>query len=284
MSPLQRSDDAGRQIRQPWLGAVGARWPMDWEYREWGVAFAAFTVGGTLITWVIPAGIVTGAVIHGAARFISRQTAPDAPKRTYRIVVGCMVAVCALLSVDPWTWITPLPWFIALAISPALPFIAVKQWGPLVNWNRPIQYWFRLPGQVASGPRALPQRSIDPSGLALDLEGLGHDTGDLVPARIVVIPKVRVRKPVQPAKPVATPKPVAAKPVRTATPEKAATPERTVVAAKITSAPKKRIATVPVRERRLVQPGAAPRARRQNLIYRTPTGLMVFGTEYRLEG
>jgi hypothetical protein len=281
MSPLQRSDDAGRQIRQPWLGAVGARWPMDWEYREWGVAFAAFAVGGTLITWVIPAALVTGVMIHSAARFISSQAAPDAPKRTYRIVVGCMVAACALFSVDPWTWITPLPWFIALAISPALPFIAVKRWGPLVNWNRPIAYWWRLVGQVASGPRALPQRSIDPSRLALDLETLGHDTGDLVLARIVVIPKVRVRKP----KPVATPKPVAkATPVATPKPVAKATPERTVVAAKITSAPKKRIATVPVRERRLVQPGAAPRARRQNLIYRTPTGLMVFGTEYRLEG
>jgi hypothetical protein len=249
--PTQRADDAGRQIRQPWLGAVGARWPMDWTYGEWGLAAAALTIGGTLITWVIPSGLVMFLFTRWVAEWITARAGQDNPKRTYWLVVGCIVALCVLLSINPLTWLGPIWWPLALITSAFLPFKAVKRWGKYVTWNRPIGYWLRLVGQAARGPRK--HKPVRARLILPDLEELSHDTDEIKPGRIVTIPRPRLTKP-------------KAKPV---------------VKAKISNAPKRPV-KVSKREQRLVPEGRPPRERRR-YIERTPTGLKIFGTEYRLE-
>ena len=268
MSPVQRNDDDGRQIRQPWLGAKGARWPMDWTYDEWALGLFGFIVGGTLITWVVPAAVMAFIVIRSAARFISIRNNPHAPRKTYLLVVAMMTTLCLILSVNPMFWIKPIFLPFALVASLFMPSRTVKAYGKYVGWNRPLSYWIAMPFRIARGPRLVPTDTINPAmlGMGLDLESLDRDdTADLVPGRIVTIPRLKTpaRKP--------APQALAPRPVK----------------ATITSAPKKtaRVARTPVVERRLVDP-AAPvrhRTRKQNLIYRTPTGLMVFGTEYRME-
>lgn len=265
MSPVQRNDDDGRQIRQPWLGAKGARWPMDWTYDEWALGLFGFMVGGALITWVVPSAVVAFVVIRSAARFISVRNNPDAPRRTYLAVVAMMTTLCLIISVNPLFWIKPIFLPFALAASLLMPSRTVKAYGKYVGWNRPLSYWLAMPFRIARGPRTVPADTLNPAllGLGMDLESLDrNDIGDLVPNRIVTIPrpKVPARKPAAPR----APRPVQA--TITTVPK-----------------PKARIAKTPPVERRLVAPGAAPRTRKQNLIYRTPTGLMVFGTEYRME-
>lgn len=268
MSPVQRNDDEGRQIRQPWLGAKGARWPMDWTYDEWALGLFGFVVGGTLITWVVPSAVVAFIVIRSAARFISVRNNPDAPRRTYWSVVAMITTLCLFLSIDPMFWIKPLFLPLALAASLFMPSRTVKAYGKYVGWNRPLAYWIVTPWRIARGPRLVATDTINPAmlGMGLDLDDLDRDDiADLVPGRIVTIPRLKVSA----REPAAGPR--AAKPVK----------------ATITSAPKPKVkvARTPPAERRLVAPGAPVRSRprKQNLIYRTPTGLMVFGTEYRME-
>lgn len=246
--PTQRADDAGRQIRQPWLGAVGARWAWDWTYGEWGLATAAFFIGGILITWVIPSGLVMFFFIRWMAEWITARAGQDNPKRTYWLVVGCIVALCVLLSINPLTWLGPIWWPLALITSAFLPFKAVKRWGKYVTWNRPISYWLTLVSKVARGPRK--HRPVRVNVRLPDLEQMSHETDEIRPGRIVTIPRPRIKK----------------------------TVVKPAVKAKISNVPKR----VPKREQRLVPEGRPPRNRRR-YIERTPTGLKVFGTEYRME-
>jgi hypothetical protein len=249
--PTQRADDAGRQIRQPWLGAKGARWPWDWTYSEWGLAAAAFTIGGTLLTWAIPSVVVVFFAIRWLADLLSRATSNQ--KRTYRLVVACLVMLCLMYSLDWRTWVSPLFFPVAIALSFVIPFRAVKLWGRYITWNRPIGYWVRLLFQVAAGPRRKRQQIIDPTPLAMNLDGLGDETDEIKPGRIVTVPRPRIAKP----------------------------KTKPVVKAKISKAPK-RPAKVPMHERSPLKPSATPR-NRPRLIERTPQGIRVGKTEYRLE-
>jgi len=257
--PTQHADDAGRQIRQPWLGAKGARWPWDWTYSEWGLAAAAFTIGGTLLTWAIPSVVVAFFAIRWLADLLSRAT--DNQKRTYRLVVACLVMLCLMYSLDWRTWVSPIFLPVALLLSFIIPFRAVKLWGRYITWNRPIGYWMRLPFQVARGPRRNRQRIIDPTPLAMNLEGLSDETDEIKPGRIVTVPRPKWGTP--------SPKP------------RATVQDKPVVKAKISKAPK-RPAKVPMRERSPLKPSATPR-KRPRLIERTPQGIRVGKTEYRLE-
>ena len=276
--PVQRADDAGRQVRQPWLGAKGAKWLWEWTYQEWGLAAATFFVGGFLMTLVIPSAVIAFFGIRAAARWIS--SGADNPKRTFRLAAGSMVGLCAIYSMNPATWIKPTFWPIAIAVTLVLPFVAVRRWGRYVNWNRPIPYWFRLPGQVARGPRLPEPVILDPTPLLPDTDELDEDTDDLVPGRIVTVPRVHFRTwlgrghvNVEDQATADTvnywmgngPKPKTPRPVK----------------ATITKAPKRpaRPSKVPTRERRLVQPGAKPRTRRA-FVERTPQGIRMGKTEY----
>jgi hypothetical protein len=177
----QVADDPGYQVRDVWLGAKNARWPWDWTFPEWTVAFVVFVFGGILITWVIPSALVIALVTWRLARTLSTRINPDEPRRTFWVVVGCVVVVCAVLSLNPLTWIQPLWLPVALVVSFWLPRIAVKRYGQYLDWNRPIAYWLRMPGIVARGPRLLAEDQIDPGRLALglDLKSLGHETGPI---------------------------------------------------------------------------------------------------------
>ena len=243
MSPRQRADDAGRQMRQPWLGAKGARWPMDWEYREWALAGATLVLGSVLLIFVIPA--VVGAVLltRWSARIIATRTES---RRNYWVVIGCMGALCGLISPNPITWLRPIFWPVAVLIALILPFRAVKHFGPHLNWNRPIMYWVTLPFKVAAGPRRPQPQRIDVSQFETNLTDT--ETGPIEPNRVIVIGRAK------------TPAAKNAKRKR----------ERTVKAT-ITTAP-----TRHVRKRPKV--GNMKPAKN---IYRVPGGIVIYGTEFR---
>lgn len=179
MSPRQINEDGGRQIRKVWLGAKGLRWPMDWTFEEWGLALLTLLAGLVLLTFIVPAGVVVGAGGYGVARAVSRVTAPEAPRRHFWTILGCVAGACLLFSADPLTWIRPL-WipFAALAAF-LLPILAVRWLGPYLNWNRPMAYWVRLPLQVSRGPRQDEPRAIDPSRLTLGMDLRSMDRDDL---------------------------------------------------------------------------------------------------------
>jgi hypothetical protein len=259
VSPVQRNDDDGRQIRQPWLGAKGARWPMDWTYDEWALGLFGFIVGGTLITWVVPAAVMAFIVIRSAARFISIRNNPHAPRKTYLSVVAMMTTLCLILSIDPMFWIKPIFFPFAIVASLFMPSRTVKAYGKYVGWNRPLAYWVLMPFRIARGPRLVATDKINPAalGMGLDLDSLDRDdTADLTPGRIVIIkrPTYKVKRPAS------QPTPRAPKPVK----------------AKITSAPK------PTRHGRIAKRQGIPGMKPAKKIYRTSTGLVVFGTEIRI--
>lgn len=255
--PRQIADDPGRQHRKVWLGAEGHRWAWDWEYDEWIVAFGAFTIGGTLLTWVVPSGVVAGYLTYRLARWVSTSLNPDAPKTYFRTVLACGVGLCLLYSANPITWLLPIWLPLALAGSFLLPWLAVRR-VKIVDWNRPLAYWLRLPFQVARGPRQQNEDVIDPTRLMLEADLDSEEIGPI--EQTVQFPTW------------AGP---ASLTWRTSKPP---------VAARITPAPKAR----PVRtkvdpvEKRLVPIEKGQHGTK--FIERTPGGIRIGNTEYRVEG
>lgn len=185
--PRQIADDPGRQHRRVWLGGDNHRWAWDWSLEEWGVAFVAWVVLGTLLTWVVPVGLLYAYLAYRVARRMSRGLNPDSPRNYFRLIIGLFTVAALLISLNPLFWLKPL-WFpLALAGSLLIPGWVVKRAKP-VDWNRPIIYWIRLPFRVASGPRLASDEVIDPTPLALgmDFDRLSDETGDLVPGHLPV--------------------------------------------------------------------------------------------------
>lgn len=57
---MLRSDDSVRRVRAMWLGSGALRWPVDWTYVEWGLAFVCAVVVMPLVG--LAAGLVLGAL------------------------------------------------------------------------------------------------------------------------------------------------------------------------------------------------------------------------------
>lgn len=166
----QVADDAGRQMRRPWLGPKGMRWPMDWEMEEWALAFFVLLAGLVGVVFVVPAGVLVAAITWRVATVVSRRISPEAPQRTFRLFCAAVAGICLMISFDPMTWIRPL-WFpFAIIVALLLPIYVVRTQGTFINWNRPFAYWLRLPFIVARGPRLPPPVEVDPSALMLGLD------------------------------------------------------------------------------------------------------------------
>jgi hypothetical protein len=54
---ILRSDDGVRRVRAMWLGSGAMRWPVDWTYVEWGIAFVC------AVAVMPPVGLLATAVL-----------------------------------------------------------------------------------------------------------------------------------------------------------------------------------------------------------------------------
>lgn len=202
MSPRQIADDPGRQQRSVWLGPKGVRWPMDWTFEEWAVAFVLLLAGTFLFVFVVPAGVVVGLAAYGAARVVSRRAYPDDPRLAFRLFCGAVAGLCLMISANPMTWVRPL-WFpVAVLAGIVLPWRLIPRIAGWVNFNRPIRYWIRIPRLVAAGPRERAEQEISPAalGMGIDLEKASHDRDYTIvriisPAKTGKSPAIRKRTP-----------------------------------------------------------------------------------------
>lgn len=191
--PVQRNDDFGRQIRRPWLGPRGSRWPMDWTYPEWAVGLVSVIFLPLLLMFAIPAGIVVAVAAYFGARTASRLIDTENPRFYFRLVIGCVVVACLLISANPATWWSPLWMPLALLLGLSLPIPIVHRLGPLLDWNRPFGYWASLPGRAARGPRQAKPLQIDPGPLVIKSPASAGRSTSLDPA--ISITNVEVPRP-----------------------------------------------------------------------------------------
>lgn len=188
MSPRQLADDAGRQQKWPYLGP-----PITRPGAYWGVALATLLVGMPLLIFVIPAGLVLAVLAYGGARWASGRINPDDPRVYFKVILGAVALLALLVSAHPSTWINPPHPILAIILGLVLPFVVAEATSRYIDWNRPVQYWLRLPARVASGPRARPARTYDTAPLMLTpLADADHSTS-LDP---IIIPKA-----IEPARP-----------------------------------------------------------------------------------
>lgn len=183
------ADDPGRQIRKPWLGPKGLRWPMDWTFEEWGLAFFVLLAGLALIIFAVPAGIVIAVATWRAATVISKRISPETPNATFWLFSLSVAGVCLMLSPHLTTWIKPL-WFpVAVLVALLLPIYAVRRVGNVINWNRPVAYWLRLPIIVARGPRREGVIDINPSALMIEATDRSTDLEPVAKPTVTASPK-----------------------------------------------------------------------------------------------
>lgn len=171
---MQRADDAGRQVRKIWVGK-----PFDWTFGEWGLAFFVTLATGFLLAFVLPSALIALGGALWAARTSSRIVAPESPRRWFWTVLGLVTVFLGLLRSDPVAWLLPVPFLLALAATPLVGYLVTRKVGRLLDWNRPVAYWIRLPWRFAARPRLTPGEEIDPQALALEASGRDLDRTDL---------------------------------------------------------------------------------------------------------
>lgn len=173
------------------------RWPMDWTFTEWGVAFLTLLAGFVLFVFAVPAGVVVGCIAYLTARRTSRLLNPEAPGVYFRVVLGSFLLFSLVVSLNPATWLRPLWWPLAVLLSLVTPFIAIRLYGNWIDWNRPVAYWIRLPRLVARGPRQVPAETTDPTPLTLGIDPASANTDR---DYVVTKPKPPVRATISHAK------------------------------------------------------------------------------------
>lgn len=170
MSPRQIADDPGRQQRSVWLGPKGVRWPMDWTFEEWAVAFVLLLAGTFLFVFVVPAGIVVALATYRTARSVADRAYPDDPRLAFRLFCGAVAGLCLMISYHPTTWVKPLFFPLAILTGIILPLRFIPKIAGVVNFNRPIRYWISIPRLVASGPREQVVQEISPAALGMGID------------------------------------------------------------------------------------------------------------------
>lgn len=177
----QSADDAGRELDPVWLGPKGIRWPFDWSIRRW-IFFALTTaVVGLLFAFALPLALVLGVLVGWGGRSAGRLIDPDRPRRWMWVLVGVSLAfVLLLLPLHALALPMPFPFVPFAAVGTGL--YATRLYGRLLDWNRPIGFYLRMPRLVAAGPRLRPEREVDPARLVLTA-GPDADRRDLEPVR-----------------------------------------------------------------------------------------------------
>lgn len=254
MSRTQIADDPGVKIRAPWLGPAGGwRWPWDASYSSWALWGGATVVGGALLHFAIPAGLIIGGGAYSLSRYVAGLLAPERTALVRRGLFSVLLVLLAL-SVPYWrVWAFPMSFWAALLVAPAVGVWVVRRYGKFVDANRPIAYWLTVPGAAARGPRADKADEIDPARLALGLkmEELSEERDYVIQVPAWSGPfELNMR----------------------------AKPKPPVVKAKITKLAKQKVNPV---EKRLVPTSKAQHSTR--FIARTERGIRIGNTEFRTE-
>jgi hypothetical protein len=191
------ADDPGRQIRKPYLGPKGMRFPFNWTLEEMGLAFMVLLVGMVLLVFVVPAGAVVAAVTWFGGRSVARLTSPDSPRKRFRLIAGLVAVICLLISFHPMTWIGPLFFPLAVVAGLVLPIYVIRHYGRFLNWNRPFRYWLRLPRLVAAGPREMKALEVNVAPLMITAKKDSQPplTGTIVEKRLVPLETALVLAP-----------------------------------------------------------------------------------------
>ena len=174
----QRADDTGFQYKKVWVGK-----PFDWSFGQWGLWLMVTIAAGLLLIFIAPSAVVAGGLVWWAARLVSRTLAPESPRTWFRSLLGAATVFLVLLRPDPVAWLLPVPFLLALVLTPVTGYVTVRKVGKYLNWNRNFTYWIRLPGRAAAAPRITATEAIDPNPLALEADlGPDADRTDLTPA------------------------------------------------------------------------------------------------------
>lgn len=202
--PTLRSEDAGRNLRSPWLGPTNAwRWWFDMEYTHWAVGVLAFMVFGTLFSWVLPAAVPVGFGVWAYTRWaVGRQRSAtlarlvhsepaQAPRRARRILVVVLGLILVGLAPSWRAWALPMPLLVSIAAALCASIAFVRAARPWIDGNRPVAYWWRTMKAIANGAR--PARAaveIRPAGSpAVNSTPLDDDLADFLAAGLAVDPK-----------------------------------------------------------------------------------------------
>lgn len=168
MSPVQRSDDPGRSLREVWLGPQGAwRWPFDATMGEWVVAIAATIVAFFVFWLVLPLGGFLILAAWAWARWANRSIRAHR-NWTWAYFAAIVLAFVAIFP-SPGTWALPMSWWLAPLSAITLAVMVVRRARPYLDSNRPFRYWLKTWQHVARGPR--PRRTpavVAPASLTLD--------------------------------------------------------------------------------------------------------------------
>lgn len=177
----QGADDAGRELEPVWLGPKGMRWPFDWPVRRW-IFFAVTTVlVGLLLAFAVPLALALGALIGWGGRSAGRLIDPARPRRwMWIVVIAALLLVLLVLPVRALA--LPLPLLLVPFAAVGAGLYATRLYGRLLDWNRPIGFYVRMPHLVAAGPRLRPEREVDPARLVLTA-GPDADRRDYEPIR-----------------------------------------------------------------------------------------------------
>jgi hypothetical protein len=213
---IQRSEDASRNLRSPWLGPTGAwRWPFDATYTEWAIGLLSVPVLFALLWLVVPVGGIVGlsAALFGrwaangmALDHLARLTfsRPAAARRRGQVVIAGVAVLFGLVIVpNPAKWIFPSPFWAAGPLAVLVAFLLVRQARPFIDGNRPVTFWLRtLPEQWRGVAPLRTPLAVEVLPLVLDTEQADQvlldfmaSLNDYDPEDIMVI-KYRERRPV----------------------------------------------------------------------------------------
>lgn len=163
--PIQRAEDAGRNLRNIWHGPTNAwRWPFDATYTEWGVGIAAFLGATVVLWWVVPLGIGMAFCSYALARTAAGRIHKDtlaawfrteparAPRRARRVFTAGLLLFVLMFVSDPSTWLLPAPWWLGIPMGLLVAVRTVRAARPYIDSNRPVGYWISTLLGIARRP------------------------------------------------------------------------------------------------------------------------------------
>jgi hypothetical protein len=179
MSPVQRSDDPGRNLHSIFLGLTGwVRWPFDATHVEWALGLVLTIILSLLFVFLIPVLFILMGLSVLAARMFSNRlplktlkrltfgTDENARERCYWAFMVMTGAFFGLLIPSPSVWFHPAWPVLAAPAAVVAAFFAVRAARPCIDHNRPVGYWLGTLRKVTRGPR--PQRK--PLIITLDVK------------------------------------------------------------------------------------------------------------------
>lgn len=195
---MQRSDSPARNVPGYWLGdpSAGFRWWFDATFTTWKVWACLVLPVGLVLVFAVPTLVllVLGAwLLAGRAAPHVRQVRSRGGRNLTRHGIAALVVLGALLVATTPAWLAPLPWYVAILVTPLVAALVTKPARPFFDdRNTPPSYWISLLPRIAAGPRAAratstfasaPVSATEPSPALTDIEYLALT---LDPRKVIV--------------------------------------------------------------------------------------------------